>query len=88
MPARVCDGCYAAALSAVSGVAEDPATTCIHQAKGLCADCRLEYETDPGSWREFGRHAQGEANWRALQEEMAAQPAIVPAPANDTDIPF
>ena len=45
--------------------------TCIHRSKGLCPECRTEFEADPCAWYEFGNHPQGIANWQALQNEIA-----------------
>ena len=64
---------------------------CVHREHGLCPDCQAEYDYDPTSWVEFGRHREGEANWLALQEEMAAEAArwaSLPAPVDDPTIPF
>lgn len=61
--------------------------TCIHAESGLCPACQAEYDEDPRAYLEFGDHPQGIANWKALQEEMAAEPE--PGPAVDmSDVPF
>jgi hypothetical protein len=50
--------------------------TCIHMDEGLCSHCQADYDYDPQSWIEYGYHRQGEANWRELQKEIAAEPGI------------
>ncbi len=46
---------------------------CIHQTAGLCPTCREDHDEDPSAWTEYGNHAAGLANWRALQAEMNHQ---------------
>ena len=63
--------------------------TCIHTDDGLCPSCQEEYDEDPGSWLEFGQHAQGIANWKVFMEEMHAYHAAHHEPAApDPSIPF
>jgi hypothetical protein len=54
---------------------DDPRLTCTHMDAGLCAECQGDYDEDPSAWLEYGRHPEGERNWRALREEMAADSA-------------
>lgn len=67
-------------------------TPCIHgDGTNLCSDCQEEFDTDPGAWEEFGEHPQGAANWKAMQEEMAAEAervARLPPAVPDPNIPF
>lgn len=68
--------------------------TCTHNERdgktGLCPTCRAEYAEDPSAFIEYGAHPQGEANWRALQEEIAADNAASgPVPPDAwVDVPF
>lgn len=67
--------------------------TCTHNLiagkPGLCRTCQEEYDYDPQAWIDYGHHPQGEANWQALQDEIAADAANRPAPSEpDPDIPF
>lgn len=65
--------------------------TCLHCPSGLCAECLADYEEDPLTYLEFGAHPEGEENWRALQEEIAADARRREWPApncNSDDIPF
>jgi len=56
---------------------------CKHRTRGLCLDCWDDYQEDPTAWAEYGYHAQGEANTKALFAELAADspPLTEPPPA-------
>jgi hypothetical protein len=66
--------------------------SCIHRLElgstGLCVACQAECDMDPDAFFEFGQHPQGEANWKALQEEMAAEMASWDDWEPDDSIPF
>lgn len=51
--------------------------TCNHMLgrTGLCESCKMDYEDDPESYREFGAHPVGVANWVKLRSEMASEAA-------------
>lgn len=65
---------------------------CIHTDPGnICTDCLEEYAADPSAWFEFGSHAKGEANHKALMEEIAAETkadAVPAAEGTEDEIPF
>jgi hypothetical protein len=67
-------------------------TPCIHtDGKGLCPACQADYDADPSAWEEFGQHPAGIANWRALEEEIAAEAERIrklPPVPDDPTIPF
>jgi hypothetical protein len=60
--------------------------TCIHADRGLCPDCREEYEEDPSGWLEYGQHPAGLARWRALQARVAAASPPGPGPDEEVDV--
>lgn len=66
--------------------------TCIHALLGLCAECKDDYDEDPSAYFEFGDHPHGIANWKRLQDEIAAdRPAEhdnTPPAVYDGEIPF
>ena len=67
--------------------------TCNHNAAaglpGLCPQCTADEAEDPGAFAEFGPHPAGEANWKRLNEEIAADQAEEGPPvAGDEWIPF
>ena len=51
--------------------------TCTHRLNagktGLCPSCRRDRDEDPEGWYHFGHHPEGEANWRRLRDEIAAE---------------
>ncbi len=63
------------------------AITCIHATAGLCPKCQADYDADPLAYLEYGDHPAGIANWRALQEEMAANLSRPVLPQDDS-MPF
>lgn len=47
------------------------------------------YEEDPAAWREFGYHAEGEANWQRGLDRIAFDAARGPLTRETNDeIPF
>lgn len=68
-----------------------PYQPCVHMDEGLCAECQADYDEDPSAWDEYGNHPVGLANWRALQDEIAAEAERVrslPPMQDDPSIPY
>ena len=62
---------------------------CIHgDGQSLCPSCQADYDYDPSAYVEFGEHPQGIANWRDLQEQIAADAAKHPYVAPDPNLPY
>ena len=61
-----------------------PDLNCIHSDKGLCPECRADYDVDPEAWIEFGQHKAGIERWWKFQAELEAaqreEPTTPPVP--------
>ena len=52
-------------------------TPCNHRIDGLCPACQADHDEDPSAWEEYGNHPQGQANWQALLDDIAAEAALM-----------